>query len=573
MRRIKIIPTVLVVGVVLISAIFLFSTVNAKSPPLLEGARLIEPSAGSVISGAVPFEADLADGSPDDDTVVAFTIYRKLGGAPEAGRVCFLYPTATHVSGTHRWRIDSVDTTKVTGNCSSSLVGWGTVFVPEDGTYRFGLWVDGTEYVTEQEITVENGVITPEEPIVNLNTNTNANTNLNQNTNTGTNTNTGNVNTGNTNTNSAGNTNANQNTNTPVNSDQPVNNANTNAGTNNNTNNQPPGNSQLPVEQIPSITFLRPSSGATVSGNVEVGVTVDNAPSIQEVVYSVYSRSVWYTIGRASASGSTWSLSWNTTSLPDGIVYGVMRAYLTDGRIYASETRQFTIANGGVEPTNENENTNGSPPDNSNTNAPPDGTGGESGPPVPDTDNDGVSDEEEVIRGTDPHVPGVIVPRRRTFTLSPASQPISSGDIDDTLRVVKVIGPGIVADDDSEEIPEQYIFSGVGLPLDYLSLFVYSDNPIVAPVQVNGIGTWQTLVDVELETGEHSAYIAVMSSKGKVVRKSQPLAFTIDPDALKRSQKKEIPWLWIGIGAVGLAGLVTGGVFFVRKTEKGLKGE
>ncbi|HCJ52640.1 MAG: hypothetical protein A2898_01755 [Candidatus Kerfeldbacteria bacterium RIFCSPLOWO2_01_FULL_48_11] len=569
MRRIKIIPTVLVVGVVLISAIFLFSTVNAKSPPLLEGARLIEPSAGSVISGAVPFEADLADGSPDDDTVVAFTIYRKLGGAPEEGRFCFLSPTATHVSGTDRWRVDSVDTTKVTGNCSSSLVGWGTVFVPEDGTYRFGLWVDGTEYVTEQEITVENGVITPEEPTVNRNTNTDTN----QNSNSGTNNSNTNLNTGNINTNSGGNVNTNQNTNTPVNSGGLATNANTNTGATNNTNSQPPENSQLPEEQSPSISFLKPSSGATVSENVEVAVAVDNAPNIQEVVYSVYSRSVWYTIGRASASGTMWSLSWDTRALPDGVVYGVMRAYLTDGRIYASEIRQFTIANSGAEPTNENENTNVSPPGSSNTNIPPDGTDGVSGPPVPDTDNDGISDEEEIIRGTDPHVPGVIVRRGRTFTLLPASQPISSGDTDDTIRVVKVIGPGIVTDNDSEEIQEQYIFSGVGLPLDYLSLFVYSDNPFVAPVQVNGIGTWITPLNVQLETGEHTAYVAVVNNKGKVVRKSQPFAFTVDPDALKRSQKIEIPWLWIGIGAAVLAGLVTGGFFFMRKAEKGVKGE
>ncbi|MFH1236592.1 MAG: Ig-like domain-containing protein [Parcubacteria group bacterium] len=558
----------LIIGLMTIVSFAIMPGAYAVSPPTLPGAHLIRPTLGS-ISGSTTFEAELVQSSPQDDSTVAFTLYRLIDGSPFTGHFCFLSPTATHISGTTRWLIASVNTRTTTGNCSSSQTTTGTLQAPRDGTYRFGIWIDGTEYLTPDSVTIQNG--NPEDvPITNEEEPPPQNQNTNTATNQNTNTSTGNANAG---TNIA-NQNTNQGTNKSVNTNQSTN----TQGSNENTNGQTSNTNASPQEE-PIITFERPSAGATLQGDIEVAATVKNAPDIQEVVYSVYSRGVWYTIGKASPSGSSWSVTWTTSALPDGVVYGVIRISLGDGRMYASETRQFTISNATPQPsTNENANTlqnsNTEPPhgssSNTNTGIP---AGSTATPPPPDADNDGVADEKEVSRGTDPHIPGLTVTQGRTFTQLPSSHPLTDGDTDDTLRVVRVIGPGIIPENAQEEPTGTYAFSGIGLPLDYLSLFVYSDTPIVTPVQVNSIGTWQISVDIELETGAHSAYIAVLDSRGNVDRKSEVFPFTIDPDALKSPKKKEAPWLWIGVGAAVLTAFVVGGTFFLRQSEKGIKGE
>ncbi|MFC1686984.1 thrombospondin type 3 repeat-containing protein [Patescibacteria group bacterium] len=564
------IASIIVGCVVLITGVIVVFTVQAESPPVTPDAVLITPTAGSTVSGTLSFEANLGEISPPPDTVVSFTIYRLTGGgAPEYSRYCFLSPLATNIVGT-RWRADNVDTMKVSGNCSDSLVGWGTVYTPENGTYRFGVWIDGEEYVTEDSITIDNGVaqVDPEGPGVNININRNTNTNQN--------TNTGNTNfetNQNFNTNEGSEVNANEDSSSP----DPV--LNINEG-----GDSPPGDDDEGAQQ-PSISFVSPNDGAKVQGTVNIVASVANVTQseIQEVVFSVESRTVWYTMGQATqgSSGDNWTHQWNTTSLPDGTVFGVMRLYLSNGTIYGTEVRAFTIANtsdGSADDTQTNTNSGESNTNSivSNTNEGDDSSGANTnydsspapptGRPPKDSDNDGIADVEEKKRGTDPNRPGAIVPPRRTYTSRPSAHPLTSGVEDDTLRVTKVTGPGIISS--GEETENSYKFYGTGIPAEFLSLFIYSENPIVIPVQTNALGLWQSDANFLLEIGDHSAYVALLNNNGDVEQKSAPFAFTIDPDALKKSQGGSFPWVWVIVAVVVIGGGVVGFQMMGKGEEK-----
>ncbi len=563
------------------SAVFVISAARAAAPAYLAGAHLIRPTPGDEISGSVPFEADLGSSSPAETAHVAFTLYRMSGGIPEEGRYCFLSPSPTKISGTTRWYSASVNTTKVTGRCSSSLVGWGTVYAPEDGTYRFGAWIDGTEYATYDNVVVSNGIINVPPPNLNTNTNTNQNQNQNKNLNANVNQNQNLNNASNQNSNTPANQNTDTlNTNSSTNSAQTNTNSEPGGGTNgsNSNSSQAVNNSQAPTS-VPTITFLKPSAGATVKGNTEVNAEVSGvaASKISEVDYFVYSRGIWYTAGRTAAlSDGQWGLTWPTTDYPDGAVFGIMRLYLTDGYIYATTPRQFTVANGGSSTNTNTPMTNGSPSINSpaananassNTNT---GTTNQGTPPVIvqppalDSDSDGVGDVAEVEQGTNPNFPDITLPKGRTLTPRPPSEPLSAGELDDRLRVVQVTGPGIVVSGVEATSSNEYTISGTGTTLDYLTLFIYSaDNPVVVPVQVNNIGTWKVTTNVSLESGQHSAYVASTGDQGQIITKSEAYSFTIDPNAIKKGSK--FPWAIVIVIIIFAAGI--GVWLYLRKGE------
>ncbi|MFA6909360.1 MAG: hypothetical protein WC289_05810, partial [Patescibacteria group bacterium] len=345
--RSTVVSYMLVVAICVMSVGFVFQNVSAAVPPTLAGASLIRPT--TTVVGTVPFEADLGNASPGENAVVAFTVYRLVGGIPEAGRYCFLSPSPTRESGTTHWIIGNVDTRRVTGNCSSSLVGWGTVYAPEDGTYRFGIWIDGAEYITNDSVTIQNGIESV--PVNDPQTNQNGNTNVSQNSNQGSNQNTNTNANSNTNTGTPPTNTQNQNTNQQVNTNSgntnvPPSNSNTNT-TNAPSSNQNSGNGNVhvPASNQPGdpqadevdISFTRPLAGANVQGDVVVGARVSGitADQIGSVVFSVYHRATWYTIGKGQeGSQGEWSLTWTTNNMSDGTVYGVMRVYLESGLIY-----------------------------------------------------------------------------------------------------------------------------------------------------------------------------------------------------------------------------------------------
>ena len=59
------------------------------------------------------------------------------------------------------------------------------------------------------------------------------------------------------------------------------------------------------------------------------------------------------------------------------------------------------------------------------------------------------------------------------------------------------------------------------------ALFVYSPLALVTTVATDETGFWQTTLATPLVSGNHTAYLAELSSEGKVVRKSSPFSFIV----------------------------------------------
>ena len=81
--------------------------------------------------------------------------------------------------------------------------------------------------------------------------------------------------------------------------------------------------------------------------------------------------------------------------------------------------------------------------------------------------------------------------------------------------------------DEQGQASQGYSLSGLAEPDSVVTLYIYSDLPIVATVQADEYGNWQYQFSESLIEGEHEIYIAVNDNTGKVLTKSSPLNFFV----------------------------------------------
>jgi hypothetical protein len=72
-----------------------------------------------------------------------------------------------------------------------------------------------------------------------------------------------------------------------------------------------------------------------------------------------------------------------------------------------------------------------------------------------------------------------------------------------------------------------YIISGQAATSSIVTLYIYSDLPIVATVKTDEFGNWQYEFDHPLSDGEHEVYVTLNDQTGKIIAKSQPLNFFV----------------------------------------------
>lgn len=148
-----------------------------------------------------------------------------------------------------------------------------------------------------------------------------------------------------------------------------------------------------------------------------------------------------------------------------------------------------------------------------------------------DTDKDGFSDGEEVKKGYNPLGEGNIangkvapideaILNNRTL-----SQPKTDGQEMNSFVVEKVDA----ADGKSatNEIEQNYILSGKAEADTVVTVYIYSDLPLVMTVKTDENGNWKYELSESLNDGEHEVYVALNDNTGKVVNKSKPLSFFV----------------------------------------------
>jgi hypothetical protein len=198
-----------------------------------------------------------------------------------------------------------------------------------------------------------------------------------------------------------------------------------------------------------------------------------------------------------------------------------------------------------------------------------------------DSDDDGYLDQEEVASGYDPLGDGVF-----EGTLAPIDQaiidqavlgqPIVSGeevtDLEElSITAIEIAGeevapqetsPALPAEEaapsDSEEptldtdntvrdeevsqnflrswlIPEAsaqsteagIVLKGNAEPHQVVTLYIYSEVPIVATAQADSKGRWEYAIENRLKDGEHQVYVAISDVFGQIVKKSGPFSLFI----------------------------------------------
>jgi hypothetical protein len=67
--------------------------------------------------------------------------------------------------------------------------------------------------------------------------------------------------------------------------------------------------------------------------------------------------------------------------------------------------------------------------------------------------------------------------------------------------------------------------SGTGPANTTLTVYVYSEVPVILTVETDEDGNWSYILDKEIDDGEHQVYVAVTDTSGKINAKSEPLFF------------------------------------------------
>ncbi len=134
----------------------------------------------------------------------------------------------------------------------------------------------------------------------------------------------------------------------------------------------------------------------------------------------------------------------------------------------------------------------------------------------PDSDRDGYLDGDEIKNGFNPlkYSPGD--KSDRIVFESPKKEGIVKKNL------YKVTSVKLKKEANKKEV---LVLSGKGIPNSFVTVYIYSSQPIILTVETDKNGNWSYTLDKKLENGEHQVYVAVTNNTGKITAKSKPLAF------------------------------------------------
>lgn len=321
----------------------------------------------------------------------------------------------------------------------------------------------------------------------------------------------------------------------------------------------------------PTFSFSNVSEGMTLRGTFEIRSSVQGASSVEYYLVPTKSNTYKYIGSGKRVSDTAWSLDFRSKEFPNGEFYLRAKVKNAYGE-YGSGQRKIHIANESVAGTSTNTTTGfvviGMTPEEKlktlevlaeELQIPDNETGEgkavvtpdqkkkhifdycESNPekcfPERDSDQDGLSDIDEVRYGSNPKsadsdLDGFIDGDEVKNGFDPLKY--SSGDQGDRIvfedpKVAgetkeKIYAVKTVELKETEPGKRKMQLTGKGLPNSFVTIYVYSD-PIVLTVKTDSDGNWVYELDKELEDGAHEVYVAVTDNTGKITGKSEPLAF------------------------------------------------
>ncbi len=142
-----------------------------------------------------------------------------------------------------------------------------------------------------------------------------------------------------------------------------------------------------------------------------------------------------------------------------------------------------------------------------------------SNPIVADSDSDGFNDGLEIRVGSNP-----LDPTAEDKIVY--EEPREKGTVDTkNFKIESVAVVEIEKTPEGDDVIKKIEIKGTALPNSFVTLYIYSNAPIIVTVKTNSEGVWTYQLDKELSDGTHEVYIATTDTTGKIAAKSEPLPF------------------------------------------------
>lgn len=179
-----------------------------------------------------------------------------------------------------------------------------------------------------------------------------------------------------------------------------------------------------------------------------------------------------------------------------------------------------------------------------------------------DSDNDGLSNDEEKRIGSNPlsadsdqdgFLDGDEV-RNGYNLLKPAAEgdkiiyenPREKGEVRKDILKIEKIGLTLPSSSSNQISTENQLrkekglkISGKGLPYSFVTIYIYSEIPTIVTVMTDDKGNWSYTMDKELEDGQHEVYVAVTDNQGHITAKSEPFFFIKTAQAVTPLSEKD----------------------------------
>jgi hypothetical protein len=152
-------------------------------------------------------------------------------------------------------------------------------------------------------------------------------------------------------------------------------------------------------------------------------------------------------------------------------------------------------------------------------------------PLKPDTDRDGKVDGEEVANGSDPLKSSAKGEKDEMVFENPKE----TGTVKETIYQVTDVA--MVAPEEGEG--KQMKLTGKGPSDSYVTVYIYSGQPVIVTVKTDSNGDWTYTVKEELENGDHQVFVAVTNNSGAIKAKSAPLPFVKTAQAVSVTRAAE----------------------------------
>lgn len=154
-----------------------------------------------------------------------------------------------------------------------------------------------------------------------------------------------------------------------------------------------------------------------------------------------------------------------------------------------------------------------------------------------DSDGDGFLDGDEVKGGFDPLKYSAGDKSDKIFY----QEPKVAGAENDLYEIttVEYAKKNIQKKDSMSAAQSPIVLAGKALPSSFVTLFIYSSDPIVVTVKTNDDGSWSYVLDKELSDGSHEVYAAVADNMGKITAKSKAFTFVKTAQAIEKIGTKE----------------------------------